>query len=132
MLDPYFFGTLGLDKLANHPFETGYFDKHKVFHKTGVRTQSEFVWSVITFLGILIGVAMVSRIAKAFQDYFGQIIVQKFGATIFTDGLGHSMGLPFSEFEDQRSGKPCPSLPRYGPTPKNSSSPLSMSFLASS
>lgn len=105
MLDPYFFGKLGLDTLANHPFEKGFFDKHKVFHATGVRTQSEFVWSVIGFLGILIGVAMVSRIAKAFQDYFGQIIVQKFGATIFTDGLRHSMGLPFSDFEDQRSGE---------------------------
>jgi ATP-binding cassette subfamily B protein len=31
--------------------------------------------------------------------------VQKFGATIFTDGLRHSMGLPFTEFEDQRSGE---------------------------
>lgn len=105
MLDPYFFGKLGLDKLATHPFETGYFDRQKVFHKTGVRNQSEFIWSAISFLGILIGVAMISRIAKAFQDYFGQIIVQKFGATIFTDGLRHSMGLPFSEFEDQRSGE---------------------------
>src|ERR1700761_8960552 len=76
MLDPYFFGNWGLDKLANHPFEVGYFDRKKVFHKTGDRTQSEFVWSVIKFLGALIGVAMVSRIAKAFQDYFGQIIVQ--------------------------------------------------------
>jgi ATP-binding cassette subfamily B protein len=43
------------------------------------------------FLGIFIGVAMVSRIAKAFQDYFTNVIVQKFGAKIFTDGLKHSM-----------------------------------------
>jgi ATP-binding cassette subfamily B protein len=105
MLDPYFFGHVGLDKLANHPFEVGYFDNHKVFHKTGTRSQAEFMWSAAGFLCILIAVAMVSRIAKAFQDYFGQIIVQKFGATIFTDGLRHSMGLPFSDFEDQRSGE---------------------------
>lgn len=108
MLDPYFFGTMGLDHLANHPYEYGHFvtyHNQKVWQKTGARTQSEFIWDVVKFLGILISVAMVSRIAKAFQDYYGQIIVQKFGATVFTDGLRHSMGLPFTEFEDQRSGE---------------------------
>ncbi|CAF3772509.1 unnamed protein product [Rotaria socialis] len=48
---------------------------------------------------------MVSRIAKAFQDYVVNVIIQKFGASIFTDGLKHSMRLPFQEFEDQRSGE---------------------------
>lgn len=105
MLDPYFMGKLGLDKLAGHPLEKGYFDDKKVFVPTGVRTQSEFVWATIAFLGIQISVAMVSRIAKAFQDYFSNVVVQRFGATIFTNGLRHSMALPFSEFEDQRSGE---------------------------
>ncbi|MDP4147910.1 MAG: ABC transporter ATP-binding protein [Bacteroidota bacterium] len=104
MLDPYFFGRL-LDHFGTHPKEFGYFDAHKVFHKTGDRSSSDFAWGVLGYLGILISVAMVSRIAKAFQDYFGNVIVQKFGATIFTDGLRHSMGLPFSDFEDQRSGE---------------------------
>lgn len=104
MLDPYYFGKL-FDKFAVHPFETGYFDKANHFNKTGNRTQQEFIWGVLSFLGILISVAMVSRIAKAFQDYFTNVVVQKFGARIFTDGLRHSMQLPFSEFEDQRSGE---------------------------
>jgi ATP-binding cassette, subfamily B, bacterial len=104
MLDPYFFGKL-VDRYAAHPKQTGYYDKAKVFHETGIRTQSEFVWGVLGVLGILISVAMVSRIAKAFQDYFGNVIVQKFGAKIFTDGLQHSMKLPYQEFEDQRSGE---------------------------
>ena len=104
MLDPYYFGRL-LDKYATHPYSYGHYDAHKVFIKDGDRTQSQFIWGVLGFLGILIGVAMVSRIAKAFQDYFGNVIVQKFGATIFTNGLRHSMALPFSEFEDQRSGE---------------------------
>ncbi|HEX9510824.1 MAG TPA: ABC transporter ATP-binding protein [Puia sp.] len=105
MLDPYYFGKL-LDKYATHPYETGDFDpKTKQFNRTGIRTQTEFIWGVLRFLGILISVAMVSRIAKAFQDYCGNVIVQKFGATIFTTGLQHSMALPFSEFEDQRSGE---------------------------
>jgi ATP-binding cassette subfamily B protein len=60
---------------------------------------------VFYFLGLLIGTAMISRIAKAFQDYVVNVIIQKFGAKIFTDGLKHSMRLPFQEFEDQRSGE---------------------------
>src|SRR5579872_2212698 len=104
MLDPYFFGKL-LDKFAVHPFTWGHYDHNKKFVADGVRTKSEFIWGVISYLGILICVAMVSRIAKAFQDYCGNVIVQKFGATIFTNGLQHSMALPFSEFEDQRSGE---------------------------
>lgn len=52
-----------------------------------------------------ISVAMVSRIAKAFQDYFLNLIIQKFGAKVFTDGLQHAMKLPYQEFEDQRSGE---------------------------
>ncbi len=52
-----------------------------------------------------ISVAMISRIAKAFQDYFLNLIIQKFGARVFTDGLQHAMKLPYQEFEDQRSGE---------------------------
>jgi ATP-binding cassette subfamily B protein len=104
MLDPYFFGRL-IDKFANHPHETGYYNAKKVFIVTGARTQSDFIWGVLGVLGILISVAMVSRIAKAFQDYFTNVIIQKFGAKIFTDGLQHSMQLPYQDFEDQRSGE---------------------------
>ncbi len=104
MLDPYFFGKL-FDKYLTHPFETGYFDAHKNFIKTATRSTNDFVWGVVGYLGIFIGVAMVSRIAKAFQDYFTNVIVQKFGARIFTDGLKHSMLLPYQDFEDQRSGE---------------------------
>ena len=31
--------------------------------------------------------AMVSRIAKAFQDYVVNVVIQKFGANLYTDGL---------------------------------------------
>ena len=104
MLDPYFFGKL-IDRYATHPFQTGAFNAKKDFVATGVRSESEFIWGVLGVLGILISVAMISRIAKAFQDYFTNVIVQKFGAKIFTDGLQHSMRLPYQEFEDQRSGE---------------------------
>ncbi|MFT3902810.1 MAG: ABC transporter ATP-binding protein [Niabella sp.] len=72
-------------------------------------TYQPFWWNfagpVVKLLLFSIGVTMVSRIAKAFQDYFLNVIVQKFGATIFTEGLQHAMKLPYHEFEDQRSGE---------------------------
>ncbi|HEX2846447.1 MAG TPA: ABC transporter ATP-binding protein [Chitinophagaceae bacterium] len=64
-----------------------------------------FAGPVFGLLGLSMGVAMVSRIAKAFQDYFLNLITQKFGAHVFTDGLKHAMRLPYHEFEDQRSGE---------------------------
>ena len=97
MFDPMLIGKL-IDKFASHPF---HFDAAK----TQPRTQNEFIWGVLGILGLLVGTAMVSRIAKAFQDYVTNVIVQKFGANIFTDGLRHSMRLPYQEFEDQRSGE---------------------------
>ncbi len=116
MLDPFYFGKM-IDKYATHPHEIGFYKTVKVlasngkyelkkeWQKTGDRSQSDYIWGVFGMLGILVSVAMVSRIAKAFQDYFGNVVVQKFGAKIFTDGLQHSMKLPYQEFEDQRSGE---------------------------
>ncbi|HEU0065062.1 MAG TPA: ABC transporter ATP-binding protein, partial [Flavisolibacter sp.] len=67
-----------------------------------------FTWKqpgVVYLLICSITVAMISRIAKNFQDYFLNVIVQKFGARVFTDGLKHAMKLPYQDFEDQRSGE---------------------------
>ncbi len=52
-----------------------------------------------------VGVAMVSRIAKNFQDYFVNVVVQRVGADMYTDGISHSLDLPYQVFEDQRSGE---------------------------
>ncbi|MEO6330489.1 MAG: ABC transporter ATP-binding protein [Ginsengibacter sp.] len=104
LLDPYFFGKM-FQVFGVHAHETGYYDSKNIFHATGTRSQPDFIWGVLGYLGILVSVAMISRIAKAFQDYFGNVIVQKFGAKLFTDGLRHSLRLPFQEFEDQRSGE---------------------------
>src|SRR5450432_1154443 len=104
MLDPYFFGHM-LQKFGVHPHEIGFYDKKNTFHSTAVRSKNDFIWGVLGYLGILVTVAMISRIAKAFQDYFSSVVVQKFGASLFTNGLRHSLRLPFQEFEDQRSGE---------------------------
>jgi ATP-binding cassette subfamily B protein len=59
----------------------------------------------LVLVGFAIGAAMVSRIAKNFQDYFTNIIVLKTGAQMYSDGLKHSLELPYQVFEDQRSGE---------------------------
>ncbi|WP_343634775.1 ABC transporter ATP-binding protein [Fluviicola sp.] len=89
LLDPYIFGKL-LDKYATRP---------------GDYTQNEFLAGVAGLIGLAIGAAMVSRIAKAFQDYTVNLTIQKVGADIYTDGLKHTLQIPFSEFEDKRSGE---------------------------
>ncbi|HEU0111125.1 MAG TPA: ABC transporter ATP-binding protein [Flavisolibacter sp.] len=94
LVDPIIFG-----KLINLAYS----------YWTNSEPYQPFLWSfakpVLLLLGASIGVAMVSRIAKNFQDYFLNVIVQKFGAKVFTDGLQHAMKLPYQEFEDQRSGE---------------------------
>lgn len=95
MFDPMIFGKL-IDQFAKNP---------KIKHDGSLRTESDFLSGISTMLLLLVGTAMVSRIAKAFQDYTVNVIIQKFGAKIFTDGLKHSMRLPYQEFEDQRSGE---------------------------
>ncbi len=68
-------------------------------------TTAQFFKGVSLLLAAAIGVAFVSRVAKNFQDYFINVIVQRMGAQIYSDGLRHSLELPYSVFEDQRSGE---------------------------
>ena len=68
-------------------------------------TTSEFFKGVGLLLAAAVGVAFVSRVAKNFQDYFINVITQRLGAQIYSDGLRHSLELPYAVFEDQRSGE---------------------------
>lgn len=95
LMDPIIFGKLV--NLANDFKNTGTYTWERFF--------TERYSGVLWLLLASIGVAMVSRIAKNFQDYFLNVVVQKFGAKVFTDGLQHAMKLPYQEFEDQRSGE---------------------------
>src|SRR5829696_4788157 len=65
----------------------------------------QFFKGVSLLLGAAVGVAFVSRVAKNFQDYFISVIVQQLGARLYSDGIRHSLELPYSVFEDQRSGE---------------------------
>jgi ATP-binding cassette subfamily B protein len=106
LLDPIIFGRLV--NLAYYQNDTPFnlddflFVRTTRLNDTG---ESESIYGVVWLLLASITVAMVSRIAKNFQDYFLNVIVQKFGAKVFTDGLQHAMKLPYQEFEDQRSGE---------------------------
>jgi ATP-binding cassette subfamily B protein len=77
----------------------------RVIEKRNSLQYEEYLHQVLILIGAAIGVAMVSRIAKNFQDYFTNIITQKVGAEMYADGLRHSLELPYQVFEDQRSGE---------------------------
>lgn len=66
---------------------------------------SSFVKVVLGWLALSLGAAMISRIAKNFQDYFTNIIIQRTGAQMYTDGIKKALQLPYQDFEDQRSGE---------------------------
>src|SRR6202049_1777801 len=68
-------------------------------------TTVQFFRGVSVLLAAAVGVAFVSRVAKNFQDYFINVITQRLGARIYSDGIRHSLELPYSVFEDQRSGE---------------------------
>ncbi len=89
LLDPYITG-----KIVDNFIE-----------KKSVLSRAEFIKGILYLVGLGIGAAMVSRIAKNLQDYFTSIVVQKLGAKMYADGLKHSLELPYQTFEDQRSGE---------------------------
>jgi ATP-binding cassette, subfamily B, bacterial len=89
LLDPYITGRI-VDRVIEQRDKLQY---------------NEYINNVLKLVGMAIGVAMVSRIAKNFQDYYTNIITQKVGAAMYADGLRHSLELPYQVFEDQRSGE---------------------------
>lgn len=89
LLDPYIFKHIIDDYVTR-------FDK---------LDKPAFVRGAGLLLLAAVGVALISRIAKNFQDYYVNVITQKVGARIYADGIKHSLELPYEIFEDQRSGE---------------------------
>jgi ATP-binding cassette subfamily B protein len=89
LIDPLIFGKI-IDDYATNP---------------GGRPQRELINGVLKWLGIAIAVALLSRVAKAFQEYLTRLAVQKFGMQIFNEGLKQTLRLSFQEFEESRSGE---------------------------
>jgi ATP-binding cassette subfamily B protein len=65
----------------------------------------QFLRGVSLLLLAAVGVAFVSRVAKNFQDYFVNVVTQRLGAQLYSDGIRQSLELPYQLFEDQRSGE---------------------------
>ena len=87
LVDPIIFG-----RIIDHVTQRGPGDPDPMPH-------------VMRLLGLAVLVAVLSRLAKALQEYVTRLVVQKLGVAIFNDGLRHLLRLKFQEFEDLRSGE---------------------------
>ncbi len=96
LLDPYIFRLI-LDNYAT---------------KFAELSSSDFFRGVGILLLLSMGTNLVSRIAKNFQDFYVNTVTQRVGAKMYTDGLAHSLQLPYQVFEDQRSGETLEKLQR--------------------
>jgi len=67
--------------------------------------KDELLKGVSFWLLVAIAVALLSRAARAFQEYVMRLAVQRFGMQVFNDGLKHTLRLSFQEYEEQRSGE---------------------------
>ncbi len=88
LLDPQIFRII-VDKYVSH---------------IATMPRADFIRGVGLLILGFVGVAMVSRLAKNFQDYFINVASQSVGAGMYADGMAHSLRLPFRAFEDQQSG----------------------------
>jgi ATP-binding cassette, subfamily B, bacterial len=73
--------------------------------KLGKISASEFFGGVGELVLLMMAAAMISRIAKNFQDYYTNVLTQRLGVQIYSEGVEHSLKLPYQVFEDQRSGE---------------------------
>mgnify|MGYP000858681821 CR=1 FL=1 len=67
-------------------------------------SKGDFIRGVGLLLLLYVGLALVSRIAKAFQDYFVNTVSEKVGTHIYAQSVEHVFTLPFSVFENEQSG----------------------------
>jgi ATP-binding cassette subfamily B protein len=89
LIDPIIFGKI-IDKFAVN---------------TVGRSEQELIRGAMKLLALAVGVAIAARLAKAFNDYVTRLVVQKFGLSVFDEGLKHTLRLPYHEFEETSSGQ---------------------------
>jgi len=73
--------------------------------KIGSMSSSDFLRGVGLLLLVSISAALISRIAKNFQQYYENVVAQRVGAELYAHSVAHSFSLPYAIFEDQRSGE---------------------------
>jgi ATP-binding cassette subfamily B protein len=70
----------------------------------GSLTPAEFTHGLYLLVGGIVGVAMISRLAKTFQDYTVNVVIQSVGTKLYADGVEAVLRLPYQDFEDTASG----------------------------
>ncbi len=73
--------------------------------KIGAMPESQFLRGVGLLLLASVTAALVSRIAKNFQQYYENVVAQRVGTELYAHSVSHSFSLPYAVFEDQRSGE---------------------------
>lgn len=73
--------------------------------KIGTISHDDFLRGVGLLLLASVGAALVSRIAKNFQQYYENVVTQRVGTELYSHSVEHSFSLPYAVFEDQRSGE---------------------------
>ena len=105
LMDPILLGKM-VNLAGDHKADNFSPDKFYWGYEWVTRNKQQYLQLGVFYIVLAsISVAMISRLAKNFQDYCLQVVIQKFGARIFTTGLQHAMKLPYQDFEDQRSGE---------------------------
>jgi ATP-binding cassette subfamily B protein len=88
LVDPIIFGKI-IDQLALNP---------------GGRGEAELIRGALYWLGIAVAIGLGGRVAHALTDYVTRLVVQKFGLSVFDEGLRQTLRLPYHEFEEVSSG----------------------------
>lgn len=88
LIDPVIFGKI-IDRFATH--------------KASLPEQ-ELIREISSWLLLALGIAILSKLCKAAQDYITRKAVAGFGMQVFNDGLKQTLRLSFQEFEENRSG----------------------------
>lgn len=88
LIDPIIFGKI-IDLYAINP---------------DGRTEHELIRGAIRLLALAVGIALLARLARAFNEFVTRVVVQKFGLSVFDEGLRHTLRLPYHEFEETSSG----------------------------
>jgi ATP-binding cassette, subfamily B, bacterial len=89
LLDPLIFRHI-IDRYAVRPAEY---------------TTEEFFRGVGLLLLATLTVGVLGRASRNLQDYCVNVIAQRVGARLYSDGLRHALSLPYAVLEDQRSGE---------------------------
>ncbi len=93
LVEPYLFKVV-IDRYLTHVGDVARFPN-----------QAIFVHGLLRLLFLWVGVALVSRVAKNFQDYFTTLISDRTGIRVFGHSFAHVLGLSMGYHETKKTGE---------------------------